>query len=248
MLKFRIHSGIIVFHGIFLPILICRSRIGFRIGLRLAFVGWISFRIFLGRCIFRFLLFEVLIAMTDDWLLRINASFILSIFAMCQIHVLDKCLGVRTSQNKTDFTNHPVHDIVALLLELIGQNGQRGNVTMGDKLFAHIAEFGVIEQTIAIHAIGLIDQGGLTNHSARCIMTMVPNERNNRSILVGECILSNHSTISAQKIVLRRPALKIGIARTRTSMINIGHYVYPPSLEFVTDTVWSAFVGTVGVC
>ena len=119
---------------------------------------------------------------------------------------------------------------------------------MSDKLFAHVAKFGIVEQTIAIHAIGLIDQGGLTDHGTRCIMTMVPNERNNRSILMSECILTNHSTISAQKIILRRPALKIGISRTRTSMINIGHYVYPPSLEFVTDTVWSAFVGTVGVC
>ena len=92
VLKFRIRSGV-VFHGIFLPILIYRSRIRFR----LTFVGWISFRILLGRRIFRFLLFEVIIAMTNDRLLGINAGFILGIFAMCQIHVLDKCLGVRTS-------------------------------------------------------------------------------------------------------------------------------------------------------
>ena len=119
---------------------------------------------------------------------------------------------------------------------------------MRDKLFAHVAEFGVIEQTIAIHAIGLIDQGGLTDNGTRGIMTMVPDERNNSTILMCKCVLTNYSTISAQKIVLGRPALKIGITRTRTNVINIGHYVYPPSLEFLTDTVWSALVGTVGVC
>ena len=119
---------------------------------------------------------------------------------------------------------------------------------MRNKLFAHVAKFGVVEQTIAIHAIRLIDQGGLTDNGTRGIMTMVPYEWNNRTILMCECVLTNYSTISAQKIVLGRPALKIGITRTRTNVINIGHYVFPPSLEFLTDTVWSALVGTVGVC
>ena len=243
VLKFRIRSGV-VFHGIFLPILICRSRIRFR----LTFVGWISFRILLGRRIFRFLFLKVIIAMTNDRLLGIDTSFVLSIFAMGQIHVLDKRLGICTRQNKTDFTDHTMHNVVALLLQLIGENRQRGNITMSDKLFAHVAEFGVIEQTIAIHAIRLIDQGSLADNGTRCIVTMVPDERNNSTVLMCECILANYSTIRAQKIVLGRPALKIGITRTRTNVINIGHYVFPPSLEFLTDTVWSALVGTVGVC
>ena len=117
------------------------------------------------------------------------------------------------------------------LLQLIGENRQRGNIAMSDKLFAHVAEFGVIEQTIAIHAIRLIDQGSLADNGTRCIVTMVPDERNNGTVLMCECILANYSTISAQKIVLGRPALKIGITRTRTNVINIGHYVFPPSLE-----------------
>ena len=167
---------------------------------------------------------------------------------MRQIHVLDKRLGICTRQNKTDFTDHTMHNVVALLLQLIGENRQRGNIAMSDKLFAHVAEFGVIEQTIAIHAIRLIDQGSLADNGTRCIVTMVPDERNNSTVLMCECILANYSTISAQKIVLGRPALKIGITRTRTNVINIGHYVFPPSLEFLTDTVWSALVGTVGVC
>ena len=167
---------------------------------------------------------------------------------MCQVHVLDKCLGIRTRQNKTDFTDHTVHNVVALLFQLIGENRQRGDVAMRDKLFAHVAKFGVVEQTIAIHAIGLIDQSGLTDNGTWGIMTMVPDEWNNRTILMCECVLTNYSTISAQKIVLGRPALKIGMTRTRTNVINIGHYVCPPSLEFLTDTVWSALVGTVGVC
>ena len=119
---------------------------------------------------------------------------------------------------------------------------------MSNELFAHVAKFGVVEQTIAIHAIGLVDQGSLTDNGTRRIVTMIPDEWNNSAVLMCECILTNHSTICAQKIVLGRPALKIGITRTRTNVINIGHYVYPPSLEFVTDTVWSATVGTVGVC
>ena len=244
VLKFRIRSGVVVFHGIFLPILIYRSRIRFR----LTFVGWISFRILFGRRIFWLLFLKVIIAMTNDRLLGIDTSFILRIFAMCQIHVLDKCLGICTRQNETDFTDHTVHNVVALLLQLIGENRQRGNVTMSDKLFAHVAKFGVIEQTIAIHAIRLIDQGSLADNGTRCIVTMVPDERNNSTVLMCECILANYSTISAQKIVLGRPALKIGITRTRTNVINIGHYVFPPSLEFLTDTVWSALVRTVGVC
>ena len=167
---------------------------------------------------------------------------------MRQIHVLDKGLGICTSQNKTDFTDHTMHNVMALLLQLIGENRQRGDVTMSDKLFAHFAKFGIVEQTIAIHAIGLIDQGSLADNGTRCIVTMVPDERNNSTVLMCECILANYSTIRAQKIVLGRPALKIGITRTRTNVINIGHYVFPPSLEFLTDTVWSALVGTVGVC
>ena len=119
---------------------------------------------------------------------------------------------------------------------------------MSDKLFAHVAEFGVVEQTIAIHTIRLIDQCSLADNGTWGIMTMVPDEWNNSTVLMCECILTNYSTISAQKIVLGRPALKIGITRTWTNVINIGHYVFPPSLEFLTDTVWSALVGTVGVC
>ena len=119
---------------------------------------------------------------------------------------------------------------------------------MSNKLFAHVAKFGVVEQTITIHAIRLIDQGGLANNGTRCIVTMVPDKRNDSTVLMRECVLTNYSTIGAQKIVLGRPALKIGITRTRTNVINIGHYVFPPSLEFLTDTVWSALVGTVGVC
>ena len=243
VLKFRIRSGV-VFHGIFLPILIFRSRIRFR----LTFVGWISFRILLGRRIFRFLFLKVIITMANDRLLGVDASFVLGIFTMCQIHVLDKRLGICTRQNKTDFTDHTMHNVVALLLQLIGENRQRGNVAMSDKLFAHLAKFGIVEQTIAIHAIRLIDQGSLADNGTRCIVTMVPDERNNSTVLMCECILANYSTIRAQKIVLGRPALKIGITRTRTNVINIGHYVFPPSLEFLTDTVWSALVGTVGVC
>ena len=244
VLKFRIRSGVVVFHGIFLPILIYRSRIRFR----LTFVGWISFRILLSRRIFRFLFLKVIVAMTNDRLLRVDTSLILGIFSMRQIHVLDKGLGICTSQNKTDFTDRTMHNVVALLLQLIGENRQRGNITMSDKLFAHVSKFGVIEQTIAIHAIRLIDQGSLADNGTRCIVTMVPDERNNSTVLMCECILANYSTISAQKIVLGRPALKIGITRTRTNVINIGHYVFPPSLEFLTDTVWSALVRTVGVC
>ena len=60
--------------------------------------------------------------MTNDRLLGVDASFVLGIFAMGQIHVLDKCLGICTRQNKTDFTDHTVHNVVALLLQLIGEN------------------------------------------------------------------------------------------------------------------------------
>ena len=99
----------------------------------------------------------VFVSMLEISLARTNNSFVIDrlvrSIAMRKRDIVDRCSGIRPGKDKTNFSNHPMHNIVALLTKMIGVDGERPNVAMTHQFSCCLASGSGIERTIRVHAI-----------------------------------------------------------------------------------------------
>ena len=115
------------------------------------------------------------------------------------------------SKNKADFTNCSVDDITALLLELVCIDRQLINISISDHFLAHLTGFAVIELTIGIHAFVHVLKQRMAKNIERFIMLMIPNERDQLTIIIDKCIFHDCTPIRALHISSSGPSAEITI-------------------------------------
>ena len=148
-----------------------------------------------------------------EFFTRINNCFIIQLIdvsiRVLNGDIIDHGSGIRTRQNQTDLTNNTMLDITTILTQMIGIDGKRIDVTMGNKFLCLLCSRRIVEYAIAINAIVTILEQCMTENVIGRIMIMLPNERDYISILFGKCIVHDRTTIGATNVVLSRVTTEI---------------------------------------
>ena len=71
-------------------------------------------------------------------------------------HVIDLGFRVCAAQNKTDLTDHAVHDVLRTLDDIRGVNGHRIDVAVLDSRSRVLGMVGVVEAAVSVNAIGAV--------------------------------------------------------------------------------------------
>ena len=205
LLLFR-HGIEDVLHGLFLVF-----SHGFLI---LSFVGFIrlSAGILMGQSFFLSVFHALLklIAHTEHSLFLVLNHVI----AMSHGDKLDRSAGISGSQHKADLADVTVQHITAGLLQLVGIDAHRANITVSQQHLAVFGERRIIESAIGINAFRLVDQQRMAQHIGRVVMLVLPYQRNGLAIVVFKGIPSNRAAVSAPNIVFRCPTAEIVFLHT----------------------------------
>src|SRR5690606_14273602 len=105
---------------------------------------------------------------------------------MCEVDEVDRCTRVCSGKNKTDFTNHTVSDNLVLLLELVGEDGQRDDVAVLNQLLSVLGGLGIVKERIRVSTIRAVFQEGMPKNVLRRVMLVRPDKGNLSLVLMRE--------------------------------------------------------------
>ena len=103
--------------------------------------------------------------------------------------------------NQTQFSDNAMDDVRPILLQLIGIDRHRTNVTMLNKLLSVNAILCLIKDAIGINTVTSIFQKRMTDNIFHATVVMIPDKRYLCSILIGKCPGTNNPAIGTFDII-----------------------------------------------
>ncbi len=132
--------------------------------------------------------------------------------------------GIGAGQHQAHLADQAVNHVLALLLQLVGVDGKRGNISVLHQLAGILAAFCLIERAVGIDAIPAVLQQRMSQHRGGLIVPMVPHERYRLAVAILKGISHDYATVRTAQIVACRPAAKV---------VSITHFdLYPPLAAF----------------
>ena len=129
---------------------------------------------------------------------------------MLDVDVLNPGTGVSARKNEANFSNVTVIDDVILLLQLIGEDRHRIDITMLHHRLGVNPIFGVIEEPPSINSAFAVLESHMSEDVLNAVVLMLPNKRNLHLLsLVLECAFTDGETISANQTLLSCPTAKV---------------------------------------
>jgi hypothetical protein len=125
------------------------------------------------------------------------------------VHLLDERTRVRTREHEAELADHAVHDRPALLLELVGEDGKHGDVTVLHCLLEVLRLRGVVEVRVGVHTLraGLEDR--VTENVLGLAVDVVVDERDLHAVLMLEGIGKDGPPVRALESSLGCPAAEV---------------------------------------
>src|SRR5690606_10994904 len=103
-----------------------------------------------------------------------------------------------------------VSDNLVLLLELVGEDGQRDDVAVLNQLLSVLGGLGIVKERIRVSTIRAVFQEGMPKNVLRRVMLVRPDKGNLSLVLMREGSGTNGTPIRTLKPALRCVAAKIG--------------------------------------
>ena len=150
----------------------------------------------------------------DEFETSVNDRFAIDLcnrtIAVCDVDVVDQCTGVGARENKTDFTDLAVLDLLVLFIETVGVNRERRDVSVLDERLGILALVRLVEITVPVKVSITCFEEHVTENVDRFVVGMLPYERNFLPIHMLEGVRKNRSSICAAKVCLGGIPAKVG--------------------------------------
>ena len=128
---------------------------------------------------------------------------------MCEAHVIDEGARVGSCNHEADLTNGSVHNVVALVDELVGVDRERGDVPVLNALLRLGCGLAIVEEAVDVHAVVTVLQDSVAEN-VRCLVVLVlPNQRNPLAVTILERAGHDRPTVCALETILGGIAAEI---------------------------------------
>src|SRR5207344_2016822 len=101
-----------------------------------------------------------------------------------QCDVVNQSARIGAGQNQAQFTNETVKNLLGLLCQLIGIDGKRLDVSVLHQRPGILCLIGVIEVPVGVDTVVTILENSMSENVSWFTVTMLPNQRNGRLVLM----------------------------------------------------------------
>src|SRR5215216_680772 len=122
---------------------------------------------------------------------------------------VDQSAGIGTRENQTDLLDHAMEDILGLLHQLVGPDGQRVDVFVLDQSLSVLAGFGAVEEAVGVNAVLPSFEHDVAEHVLRVVVPVLPDQRNLLAVHVLESLGRDGPTVGALEPSLRGVSTKV---------------------------------------
>ena len=159
--------------------------------------------ILLGLFCHLFLLLFLVIRVTQaDFIAAVDNGFLLGVSPIAMLDDgLDIGAGICAGKHKTDFTNLSMQDVSAIMLKLVGVNGQSRNVTVLNSNLCGLSRLAIVELAVSDYSIGLVHKQCVAKDVIRGVMLVIPNKRDCFAITLFECVTPNSPAVGTLDVV-----------------------------------------------
>ena len=125
--------------------------------------------------------------------------------AVSEGNVFDLGTGISARQDQRNLNDVAVLDISATLGELVSENRHGVHIAVLQKLLCVSCCRSFVEETISVNAFGTILELDMTKHVFEICVTVLPDQGDNISVVIGEGVVPDGPAITASNIVLGGP-------------------------------------------
>jgi hypothetical protein len=156
----------------------------------------------------------------DDGLIHVNIDLAVTVG---DSDVIDQGARVGTRQDQRKLANDAVRDLLGPLDQTVGEDGQRGNITVLHQRLRVLTLRRLVEEAIGVDTLrtAVLEDGMAQNVLRRCV-TVLPHERDSLGVLVLEGARQNRSPIRAPETELGGPATEVrfhGVGRVHQAVL-----------------------------
>lgn len=116
---------------------------------------------------------------------------------MTDRHGIDERTRICTREHQADLTNDAVHDTRRPFEEVVCPDRQHVDVAVLNTLLGGLSLDGIVEESVGVDPIFSVLEDGVTEDVLRIGVTVLPDERNSRCVLIPERVRENGPTIGA---------------------------------------------------